>query len=251
MRKFIATISATLLCPLASAAMCSASANQPVALVELYTSEGCSSCPPADEWLATLARSDKAGVTVVPLALHVPYWDYIGWRDPFASPVFEQRQRDAVAQLRSPTVYTPQVLFNGRDMRSWRSGGIERALQDLAKRPARARLQLSAAAQGSASEISVSGSAPAGSAVFLARYENGLVSNVRNGENAGVRLRHDQVVRDWISLGATPADGKIAFRYTLANRPDIHPERNGLAAFVQDRQGVVLQAVMLPACGRK
>ena len=94
-----------------------------VALLELYTSEGCSSCPPADRWLSGLAAKGVNSERVVPLALHVDYWDYIGWRDRFAHPGFSERQRQMAVLGNSTLVYTPQVMLNGRDFRNWRNSG--------------------------------------------------------------------------------------------------------------------------------
>ncbi|MER2582862.1 MAG: DUF1223 domain-containing protein, partial [Candidatus Competibacter sp.] len=89
------------------------------ALVELYTSEGCSSCPPADRWLADLAAEPSLKGKVVPLALHVDYWDDLGWRDRFAQPDFSARQRALTAAQGSKTVFTPQVMINGRTTLDW------------------------------------------------------------------------------------------------------------------------------------
>ena len=85
-------------------------------IVELYTSEGCDSCPPADKWFSTL---NAARDGVVPLAFHVDYWDYIGWKDRFAKSLFTQRQRDAVTRQGSRVSYTPQLMLDGRDLRTW------------------------------------------------------------------------------------------------------------------------------------
>ena len=244
------TILAFMLSTSALAASCSASATKPVALIELYTSEGCNSCPPADKWLAALARSSQVPSQAVPLALHVPYWDYIGWRDRFASPQFEQRQREAVRQGRASAVYTPQVFLNGHDFREWSHGGLDRALAKIAQQPAKATLTLDAHAGDHGTQVSVSGKAPAGALVMLTRYESGLSSDVKSGENSGEHLTHDNVVRDWIELGRVAKDGALSFSRELQKRPDIQAGQSGLAAFVQDpASGEVLQAVMLPQCG--
>lgn len=230
-----------------AAPTCSATASTPVALVELYTSEGCSSCPPADAWLSRLAHSAAVPAHVVPLALHVPYWDYIGWHDRFASPVFERRQRAAVAAGRSPTVYTPQVMLNGHDFQAWTRGGLDDALRELARHPARATLSITSHLLAGTQAVTLSGSAPAGSEIVLVRYENGLSSEVKSGENTGLRLYHDQVVRDWWTLGRVDASRQIAFTRSLPVRTDMQMALSGLAAFVE-RDGEVLQAVMLPHC---
>ena len=95
------------------------SGPQTAALVELYTSEGCDSCPPADKWLRSIAPDSIKTGRVVPLSLHVDYWDYIGWKDPYAKPIFTTRQRDLSRFGRSSVVYTPQVMLGARDNRNW------------------------------------------------------------------------------------------------------------------------------------
>ncbi|MFT3736805.1 MAG: DUF1223 domain-containing protein [Rhodocyclaceae bacterium] len=243
-----------LLCALActdslAGGTCSATANKPVALLELYTSEGCSSCPPADRWLSLLGANAKLRANVVPLAFHVPYWDYIGWKDRFASPQFEQRQRQAAQQRRSPTVYTPQVLFNGVNLGDWYRGGLDRALAQLAATAPRAMLTLSTNREAGDLVVSLSGQAPARSKLWLARYENGLSSSVKTGENAGVLLRHDQVVRELIALGNVGTDGKISVERRLPQPASWRTGQGGIAAFAEDPdKGLVLQAVLLPAC---
>src|SRR4026209_363598 len=100
----------------AEARQCTArSPEQTVALVELYTSEGCDSCPPADRWLSSLGTKGYAPDRVVPVALHVDYWDYIGWKDPSARRAHSARQRKMAKLARAAMVYTPQVLLQGRD----------------------------------------------------------------------------------------------------------------------------------------
>src|SRR2546422_872111 len=94
------------------------------ALVELYTSEGCDSCPAADHWLSSLFAQGFRPDQVVPLALHVDYWDYMGWKDPFAKGEFSIRQRKLAQMKRPVIVYTPQVLVQGQDFRRWASGAF-------------------------------------------------------------------------------------------------------------------------------
>src|SRR5262245_36872571 len=92
------------------------------ALVELYTSEGCDSCPPADRWLSSLGGKGYTADRVVPIALHVDYWDYIGWKDPYARAAHSARQRKMASLARAAAIYTPQVLVQGKDFRDWRGG---------------------------------------------------------------------------------------------------------------------------------
>jgi hypothetical protein len=231
-----------------AAAACSAESGATlVPLIELYTSEGCSSCPPADRWLAGLPPG-KA----VPLALHVDYWDYIGWRDRFADARFSARQREVVRRGGGRVVYTPQVLLDGRDFRGWRDGdAFARALSAAAAKPARARLALAAERTSAGWSVRLDGQVAArkGRALaYLAIYENGLESEVRAGENAGARLRHGYVVREWSGPAAADASGRIALSRDL-RRSDIAYGRAGIAAFVEDPDsGEILQALALPFC---
>src|SRR5687768_11798650 len=112
------------------------------ALVELYTSEGCDSCPPADRWLSSLGPKGFAADRVVPVALHVDYWDYIGWKDPYARQAHSARQRKMARLARAAMVYTPQVLLQGQDFRDWRSGNFEQAVAKINAQPAKARISL-------------------------------------------------------------------------------------------------------------
>jgi hypothetical protein len=215
--------------------------SQVRALVELYTSEGCSSCPPADRWLSTLAtRGDKR---VVPIAFHVSYWDYIGWKDRFADARYTDRQRDIASAQGSSMVYTPQVMIGGRDFRSWSSsGGVEKAIEGIATMPSPIAITLS---MSPASEAGIEGratSSGAKSTVFVALTQDGLSSKVTAGENRGEQLHHNAVVRGFV---AVPADGTFRF----ARKPDWDPARMSLVAFAQDmRTGHVIQALSAPVC---
>ena len=118
------------------------SPDHATALIELYTSEGCDSCPPADRWLSSLS-SRNLGDRAVALALHVDYWDRLGWKDRFGSAGFSQRQRDESARSGGDFVYTPQVLLQGRDFPQWHTeSAFEQAIAAINARPARAVLDL-------------------------------------------------------------------------------------------------------------
>jgi hypothetical protein len=243
--------------PAAVAAECSvASGPQSVALLELYTSEGCSSCPPADQWLSRLAAQGQAAIRVIPLSLHVDYWDYIGWHDSFAKPGFAARQREMAALGRLGVVYTPQVMLNGRDYRGWRNPGhFERDVDDINRLPARADIRLAMRQPGpDAIELASSAQAKiAGNhALYVALYENDLTTAVRAGENGGATLHHDHVVREW--LGPYPMSGKAAMSWQqqIRLKKEWKTKDLGVAAFVQNRAtGEVLQAVSLKLCDEK
>ena len=240
---------------LAQAAQCSAkSSEKTVALVELYTSEGCDSCPPADRWLSSLAANGFSPDRVVPIALHVDYWDYIGWKDPYAKQAFSARQRKMAKLARAAMVYTPQVLLQGQDFRHWGSPAFDGAVSKINAQPAKARISLSLdtgqkdrfAVEASAELL---GKAPDDeNALYLGAYENKLVSEVKAGENRGKSLPHDYVILQWVG----PLEfkrGKLTERHALPLLPKAVPGHSGVVAFVQNRATAeVLQAIMLPAC---
>src|SRR3954464_8377064 len=175
------------------------SGENTVALVELYTSEGCNSCPPADRWLSTLGGKYPPEL-VVPLALHVDYWDYIGWKDPYAKREFSQRQRRLSQLQRVALVYTPQVVLQGADFRAWGGPEFDRAVQRINGRPASAHLSLAITGRTEVGfRVQVDARADAGeeARVYLAAYESGLSSQVSAGENRGRRLAHDYVALEW------------------------------------------------------
>src|SRR6202008_3982608 len=132
---------AAALSPAALQAECRAtSAEHAVAVVELYTSEGCDSCPPADRWLSALKVGTPAAPAVA-LAFHVDYWDRLGWRDRFGSAAFTQRQYEQSKRQHGDFVYTPQVLLQGRDF-AWQRNSATAAMAAVAAKPARAGIEL-------------------------------------------------------------------------------------------------------------
>jgi hypothetical protein len=222
------------------------------ALVELYTSEGCSSCPPADRWLASLGQRYAPG-SLVPLALHVDYWDYIGWKDPYAKREFSLRQRKLSQLQRLALVYTPQVLLQGRDFRGWGTRAFDEALARINAQPARARIRL-ALRGGDSKSLEVEATAELleradDAALYLAVYESKLQSRVSAGENRGRVLDHDYVVLEWQGPIGFPKGMPLSQRRRLPLLPGANAANSGVAAFVQDRRsGEVLQALMRSAC---
>jgi len=244
-----------LLGPLAQAAQCTAkSPATTTALVELYTSEGCDSCPPADRWLSSLGPRGYAPDRVVPIALHVDYWDYIGWKDPYAKQAFSARQRKMASLARAAMVYTPQVLLQGRDFRGWGAGAFEREVAKINAQSAKVQISLlldTAQKDAFAVEAGIDvekGVAPQDLALYLGAYENKLVSEVKAGENRGRTLPHDYVVLQW--AGPFEFKGvKLSERQRLPLLPKAVAANSGVVAFVQNKaSGEVLQALMLPAC---
>jgi hypothetical protein len=168
-------------------------------VVELYTSEGCSSCPPADRWLSTLkGRSD-----VLALSFHVGYWDHLGWTDRFAKTEFTQRQYQWAKTHRASNVYTPQAIVDGRDWRGWpslpKAGEAAPVTLRLQRQGDLVIADIGPAGAGAAPLSSHSGYSGyagfSGFSGYWAVLENGHSSQVRTGENAGETLIHDHVVR--------------------------------------------------------
>jgi len=237
----------------AQAATCSATSPPgTTALIELYTSEGCDSCPPADRWLSTLKRGKASSSQVVALAFHVDYWDRLGWQDRYASPQFSRRQNEQVRLSGGRTVYTPQVLLSGREFRNWQDGdAYAAAVRAINARPAKATLTVKLRSDpGGAWSADLSGTTQnANVLAYVAVYENGLSSDVAAGENRGKRLAHDSVVRDWIGPLKIVSGSGFQATAPLPQRTGINYAQGGVAAFLQDAtNGEILQAVALDFC---
>ena len=247
----ITLASSLILCALqpAYAAECSAkSGAATVPLLELYTSEGCSSCPPADKWISGI----KAG-NVTPLAFHVDYWDYIGWKDKFSKAEYSDRQRKGAAFAGAGFVYTPQFVMNGRDFKGWDNSRLNEAVDKSQNIASRANLTLNTvtAANGEitliASSQATKPSDAKNSDVFIALYENKLVSKVNAGENSGRELKHDYVVREFFGAYQMSNLNEFSKNFTLNNA--WKNKDGGAVIFVQNSQtGEILQSLALPFC---
>jgi hypothetical protein len=218
-----------------------------VALLELYTSEGCNSCPPADRFLSSLAKHGFHDGRIAALAFHVDYWDALGWPDRFAQPAFSARQRLAADRAGARLVYTPQLLLDGRDLaQGWRGDNFADKVASINREAASAALGVSQRLRADSLEVTVSVSVvPASAAqLFVAVVESGLSSAVRAGENAGRTLQHDQVVR--LLEGPFPAESRSA---VIRLPVQWNRTRLALIAFLQEpASGKVLQALAAPLC---
>ncbi len=227
--------------PLGAAQLTFESTPERVTLLELYTSEGCSSCPPADRWLSGLREDPRLWREVVPVAFHVDYWDGIGWPDRFATAEFSQRQRSYANAGYTGSVYTPGFVVDGREWRGWFRGGepdigggapagvlvleVSDARIDARYRPS-ADVDPSAALE-----------------LHVAWLGFGLRTEVRAGENAGRTLEHDFVVLDHRRIGLRQ-EGNAHRAGFVADRPDDGAARLALAAWVTKRgDPAPLQAV--------
>ena len=228
---------AALALPVALAWTASAQSRTPV-VVELFTSEGCSSCPPADRVLARLDQETAGSVEVIPLSEHVDYWNNTGWRDRFSSPLFSSRQQDYGQALHLQTVYTPQIVVNGQaQVLGSDENAVRTAIRAAAQGP-RATVALRVAAVDLAS-CQVRGFPPGTQTadVLLAVTESSLVTFVSGGENNGSRLRHSAVVRSLHTLARLDAKkgGVYSADVRLNLRPDWNRQNLKLVLFVQDR----------------
>jgi hypothetical protein len=207
-------------------------------VVELYTSEGCSSCPPADQWLSRFK-----GQAAVVQAFHVGYWDSLGWVDRFAAPAHTVRQRQVAAWNQLRSIYTPQAVRNGRDWPDW---GRSTHGPQLEPAQAHIRLQQLGPDQFEAL-VTPAATAPRQWSAYWTVTENGHNSKVRAGENAGEFLQHDFVVRQYTPAGVYPSDAstaqKLGFR-SIASTPG-HPRQINLVVF-DPHTGQPLQAISAP-----
>jgi hypothetical protein len=223
-------------------------------LLELYTSEGCDSCPPADRWLSKLP-SQVAGGMVVPLAFHVDYWDALGWKDAYAQAAFSKRQSEAASRAASRVVYTPQFMLDGRDMRPWGDASLNAAIKrsESARAGADLRVNLKREAQGFrvSAEAQLT-SRPPGAALYLALTQNNISTAVKAGENRGVTLKHDHVVRQWVGPLLPDAAGRVSKDMVLPLPAGAAHEDLAVVAFVQSGPGgEVLQALRAPGAACK
>jgi hypothetical protein len=176
-------------------------------VLELYTSQGCSSCPPADALLTDLAGRDG----VIALALHVDYWDYLGWKDTFGSPANTARQRAYARAVRSRTIFTPEMVVQGETpLKGHDAASILREIAQLQKRPATVTLSLDRDGDNLKIHLAPVGSGPGPAEVYLVRYIPSVDVSIGAGENAGRELTYTNIVTDWDKLGrwdgVTPAD---------------------------------------------
>ncbi|MFP3568752.1 DUF1223 domain-containing protein [Paraburkholderia sp. SIMBA_030] len=259
----LATLAASGLAQAAADMCTSRSPSHRVALVELYSSEGCSSCPPADSWLSQWKNSG-ATQSIVPLALHVDYWNSLGWTDRFSQHRFTERQQTLTDLAGGHTIYTPEIFVSGRELRSWsQQASFQNRIEKVVAEPAQANVALELKPQATgAFNVNAQFTAKAvNSAIrsadtlnaYIAVYENALTSQVRAGENSGVTLHHERVVRQWIGPVPLVAGAAQIHRDIRIDGADVgttaSADRFGVVAFVENAAtGDVLQVAELAAC---
>jgi hypothetical protein len=206
-------------------------------VVELFTSQGCSSCPPADIVLSTLAQRPD----VLALSFHVDYWDNLGWKDPFASPLNTARQNAYRVSFHNSQIYTPQMVIDGvAEMVGSRASAVTAAIADVAQRH-RPGPGLTINRAGAVTVTVTAGNAPAAT-IWVAAYNPHHKTAVRRGENAGSDLVNTNVVRKLVALGSY-SGGAASFVVPL----DFARDDEGVAAWLQvDPTGAILSAANAP-----
>ncbi len=235
----------------ASTACKAASSATITPVVELYTSEGCSSCPPAEKWLNTLkaktASNSGANLAVIQ-AFHVNYWDYIGWPDRFATAAHTNRQRQIATWNGQNGIYTPQMVLNGSDWRGWGSvGPFSTTIPDV-RTVATSSINLTQTGVDQFEAVVspvVGENSPSGSlSAYWTITEHGHITKVKAGENKGETLLHDFVVRQYTPVGDYNAASthKLSLR-SVATTPG-HERQVNLVVF-DSKSGKTIQAVSM------
>lgn len=205
-------------------------------VIELYTSQGCSSCPPADKLLGGLATRDD----VIALGLHVDYWDYIGWKDSFASPRYSERQRAYARYAGARTVYTPQMIVAGVDhLIGARPAELEALIRRLSKQ--KSTVSLDVDRKGSAVKVKARSTAPLSvmAVVQLVRFTPHARVQIGRGENAGRTIDYANVVTEWSKVGEW--DGKSDLSLNLKATGN-----DGVVVIIQENgPGPILAAAKL------
>ena len=181
-----------------------------IAVLELFTSEGCSSCPPADDVLRDLARDSN----VVALSFHVTYWNRLGWKDSFSQKVFDERQYAYGEKFRANGVYTPQVVINGTtEMVGSKRSQVTQTVKKAIETPAQVAILLTKTMKEGDIEIhyTLTGDVPKDALLQFALVESGFSTKVKHGENGGQTLKHDNVVRDFETRKVSNTEGVVSF----------------------------------------
>jgi len=187
-------------------------APERTALLELYTSDGCSSCPPAEAWLSGLRDSPRLWKDFAPVAFHVDYWNYLGWKDAWSSAEYSERQR-AFAQLwHSENIYTPELVLNGKEWHNWFTGK-----NGPKSDGERAGILTVTATATNRWLVSFVQEKPTGAPyeIHAALLAGGIVSEVKAGENKGRRLNHDFAVVNLVQIGMTMSNGVAKGKFIL------------------------------------
>jgi hypothetical protein len=202
-------------------------------VVELFTSQGCSSCPPADALIHDIANDPSMRGRVIPLAFHVDYWDSLGWRDPFSSAEWTQRQARYARTMHLSSAYTPQAVVNGtREFVGSNRAAMSAALEKASNETSRSGIALAARREGNSLIATIHASVPTNDDLMLAIVEDGVTTKIEHGENAGRTITNDAIVRKLIRV--RPGQSTVAL--------DAAWRSVSATAFVQDRTTLAIGA---------
>ncbi|WP_394672322.1 DUF1223 domain-containing protein [Limnobacter sp.] len=228
------------------------SAAERMIVAELYTSEGCSSCPPADRWLSSQLSSPERSKHILALSFHVDYWNYIGWQDPYSKKQFTERQYAHKRAGNVSQIYTPQYVFSNREVRRWGQAGlIPQRLAAMQQDKAPVGLQVSLERKA-ANQVEIKVKTEwlderySAGRVFLAFYEDNLSQQVKSGENRGELLKHDRVVRHLSEPKKVSLATKVqVFSHTVP--ADWNQSNVGIGVILENNESnTVLQALNAP-----
>ncbi len=222
--------------------------NKKLVLVELFTSEGCSSCPPADRALAKLQIEQPIkNAEIITLAFHVDYWNYLGWKDEFSSAEYSRRQSGYSNAFGLNNIYTPQMIVDGQSQ--FTGSGYEKALTEIGKaaneNKGEVKLSLEEGLLKPNLKVEISGlDTKEGSDVFLAIAEDNLTNNIKRGENSGKTLSHMSVVRNLLRIGTVAAGEKTFETEKSVELNSAWKQKNlNLVVFVQNKNSKNIAAV--------
>jgi len=217
--------------------------ERPVILAELFTSQGCSSCPPADRLLSSIGELAGDGAEVIPLAFHVDYWDDLGWKDPFSAAEWTERQQRYAARVSRGRVYTPMLVVQGREHMVGSSQG---EVKDALRRAAAGGRAAGATVTGHLDDkghIAIDAAAgDSAAAVFAAVVESGIDTEVTRGENQGRVLRNDFIVRRLERAFELRPDERKSETVELVFDPGWRRDRVAVVLFLQDLESLAIRA---------
>jgi hypothetical protein len=229
MRRFVAFLMATATFTSAAAPITFQSSERQTALVELYTSEGCSSCPPAERWLSKLKDEPGLWTNFVPVAFHIDYWNSLGWRDKLSDPLFSARQQDYARLWSAKNIYTPEFVLNGKEW--YNLLGIRGAPSVSSSRPGVLRVTSDDTLHWQVSFV------PAGNVtgsydVTAALLVSALNSDVKAGENAGRHLEHDFAALSLTTASLSRQTNHFEARFGIDLKPKLNSGRLALAVWL-------------------
>lgn len=219
----------------------------PIVLVELFTSEGCSSCPPADIVLSKLETQPVGGVQIITLSEHVTYWNYLGWNDPYSLEIFSKRQQQYAPIFQTSSIYTPQMIVDGKYQ--FIGSDYSKAIQAIRSSASSIKAEIELIpVMKSKNEISLTGSirlkkSPTTNpvAVYLVLVEDNQSTAVKSGENKGRTLRHSSVVRNLIVLDKIKGQ-TLSLQHKVLIPHNLRSKNFRVVLFIQDIQGEILGA---------